>query len=126
MNTIKPAIYTVVFEDETTFIGGNNYFETKWIEIPNKKIKRLFYRLPGGDYLCLAKYDKYFHMVEATKDLNGENKGEAKLNCIYLFGQKNNQIVRYKIDLLNLGRFEKRILDINDKQIKGLNPNNWK
>jgi len=124
---MKP-LYHILFEDGIQYVGGNNFFDTKWKQIPNKKIVKLFYRLPGGDYLLLAGYDKYFHMVEAVKNLNGKNKGKIILENVYLMGKKGDKVVVYKIGLLlnkNLGKIEKQIKNLEDKEIKGLNPNNW-
>lgn len=60
-------LFSVVFEDGSYFVGGENYHQTKWREIPNKNIKRIFYRLPDGIHLELHGYEKYFHMIEAIK-----------------------------------------------------------
>ena len=125
----KIALYKILFKDGTVFNGGHDVFNTKWLEIPNKKIKKLFYRLPGGDYLCLGGYDKYFHRIEATVDLNGKEKGKTKLQSVYIYGRKKDKVVVYQIGLIkdvNLGLIYKKIIDINDKEIKNLNPNNWK
>jgi len=126
-------LFTVIFEDKDNFKGGNSYYETKWKEIPNKKIKRIFYRLPNNDYICLSGYNKYFHMVEATKDLTGIERGKVKIQYAYIMGKIKNQIISYRIVLFNkkndkykIGDITIRIFDINDKKIKGLNSNNWK
>ena len=38
---IKP-LFIVIFKDNSQFIGGTSYFDTKWLEIPFKPIKRIF------------------------------------------------------------------------------------
>ena len=122
-------LYYILFEDGSKYSGGSSFFDTKWKEIPDKKIKMLHYRLPGGDYLVLSGYNKYFHMVEATTDLNGKNKGKTQLENVYIMGKKSDKVVIYKIGLLlnkNLGKINKEIKNLEDKEIKGLNPKNWK
>jgi len=127
MNTkIIPKLFTVIFEDGDSFMGGI-LLDTKWLEIPNKKIKRLFYKLPHGDFLCLAGYEKYYHMIEATKDLNGVRRGEVRLEYAYIMGKLGTKIIIYKINLKNKENYIIRTeLDINDKWIKQLNSNGWK
>jgi len=92
----KP-IFTVIFEDGTRFLGGTDYFDTKWTEIPRKKIKRIIYKLPDDTYLSIKNFEKYYHMIEAITDLNGKNSGKVQLQCIYLMGKKNKKVVVYKI-----------------------------
>lgn len=129
MGKTKIPIYKILFKDGTVFNGGLDYFNTKWLEIPNKEIKKLYYRLPAGDYLLMAGYDKYFHRIEATVDLSGKEKGKTKLQSVYIYGKKEDKIVVYQIGLIkdvNLGMIYKKIVDANDDEIKKLNPNNWK
>lgn len=140
------ALYSVIFEDNTNFQGGNSYFETKWKDLPNKKIKRIFVRLPGGDFLTLASYDKYFYMVESTKDwarINVKNNTSEKINqntpkleYFYIMGKKDNLIVSYRISLkvskdgdrYKLGDITKRIYTTDSIKIQqwGLKKDMWK
>ena len=134
------ALYYIIFEDKTQFIGGNSYFDTKWTSIPNKKIKRLFYRLPSGDHLVLSKYSKYYHMVEATKDfmrvkdnIQTVLKEQPNIEYVYIMGRRNNIVTSYRITLFTkkndrykIGDIVTRNFDINDKKIKELNPIGWK
>ena len=127
-------LFTIIFQDGSNFVGGNNYFETKWLNIPIKKaIKRIFYRLPNNDYLCLSGYDSYFRMSEACKDLTGKNKGKIRLQYDYIMGKKENKITCYRITLYKgkdsrykIGDITTRIFNINNEFIKGLNPDNWR
>jgi len=126
-------LFTVIFEDGSSFIGGTDYFETKWLEIPLKKIKRIFYRLPNNDYICLVNKDKYFHMIEALKDIYGGDPGVVKLQYAYIMGQKGDKVVSYRITLFNKendkfkqGDITVRTFNINDEKIKKLNPDNWR
>ena len=132
-NKVMP-LFTVIFTDGTHLIGGLDYFNTKWLDIPkDKKIKRIFYRLPNNDCLCLDGYDKYFHMIEATCDLNGRDKGKTKIEYAYIMAKKENSVISYRITLINKnnekyhqGDITFRIFDINDERMKKLNQNNWR
>ena len=134
------AIFSVIFEDGSTFNGGESYNDTKWMQIPNKKIKTLFYKLPDENYLCLKDYDLYFHMVEATVDWMRMKKGVASkpknepcIEYAYIMGKRGNIVTSYRITLIHkqndrykIGDIVRREFHIDDKFIKGLNPENWR
>jgi hypothetical protein len=92
------SLFTLVFDDNSTFAGGT-LEDTKWTHIPDKKIRSMFYLLPTGDYLSLGGYDKYYHMIECTSDLTGDNKGKLTLEYVYIMGKKNEYVNVYKINL---------------------------
>ncbi len=131
---MNQLIYTIIFQDNTKYVGGNSYFETKWKGIPSdKKIKRIFYRLLNNDYICLNNYTNYYHIVEAVQDLNGKRKGEVRIEYAYILGLKDNKITSYRITLFNepsgrykIGDIVRREFDINSKFIKGLNKDFWR
>jgi hypothetical protein len=117
-----------VFEDDTKFVGGT-YMDTKWNEIPLKKIKQILYHLPGGDWLTLGGYDKYYHMIEATTDLIGKNRGKVRLRYAYIMGQVDDNVIRYKISLESQNNkidVEKELFKETDKEIIKLNSIGWK
>ncbi len=123
-------LYQIIFEDDTEFTGGN-YLETKWTDIPYKKIKRIYYRLPSGDYLCLGGYEQYYHMIEGLKILTGENKGQLFIKNVHLFGKRKNIITRFSIVIQDnnkakMGSILRTDFDINDNFFKGINPNGWR
>ena len=126
------ALYYIIFKD-STFVGGNDYYQTKWLEIPNKKIKRIFYRLPDGNHLCLSGYDEYYHMIEATQDITGKNRGKTNIEYAYIMGKRGRVVTSYRITLINkpfnkhkLGDITIREFDINDEKILKLNKKGWK
>jgi hypothetical protein len=119
----KP-LFQIVFEDNSTFNGGD-YKQTKWSEIPNKKIRTLFYLLPTGDYLGLGGYEQFYHMVECTEDLSGENKGLKNLEFDYIIGQKKDYTTIYQIDL-KTGCINLKNVKNNDKFLIKLNPDFWR
>ena len=137
----KLSLYQVIFVDGTVFNGGKSHFLTLWDEIPQKTIKRIFYKLPDNNYICLGGYEKYFHMIEATKDWMrmGGKKGmerlsnEPRIEYAYVMGKKGNTVTSYRITLFHkkddrykIGDIVRRDFDINSKFIKGLNPTIWK
>jgi len=117
------SLYTVIFNDKSSFIGGT-FSETKWLDIPNKSIKRIIYSLPNGDNLVLNGYLKYFHMCEAVTDLSGKNKGKTKLEFDYIMGKKDGIVTCYKINI-NTKNIEKILYKEEDKFIEGLNKQGW-
>jgi len=120
-------IYSVIFEDKDRFVGGNSYTDTKWLAIPNKKISTIFYLLPHGTHLCLSSFDKFYHMVEATQDINGKNKGKEKIEFVHVMGKKSGKVIDYKIDLYNkVGNITVTEYKENDNFIQALNKDGWK
>ena len=134
------ALFSIIFEDGTQFLGGQDYQDTKWMQIPNKKIKTLFYKLPDGNYLCLKDYDLYFHMIEATQDWMKMNRGKQSNNLggprieyAYIMGKRGDTVTSYRITLFykdndryKIGDIVRRDFNSDDKFIKGLNPDNWR
>ena len=135
----KQPLFVAIFEDGTKFIGGISYFNTKWLDMPFKKIKRIFYKLPTRDYICLEG-NKYFHMVEATKDwMRISKKGietlnnEPRIEHAYIMVRRDNKIISYRItlstkesDRYKNGDITVREFNMNDKFITKLNPDNWR
>jgi len=126
------SLFQVVFKDDTYFQGGTDYKDTKWLSIPNKPIKRIFYKLPVGDYICLDNYDNYFHMVEATKDLNGKRKGIVNIEYAYIIGIKGDRVTSYRITLINKKQERYQLSDITirnfskEEFLKKVNKDNFR
>lgn len=129
MNT--KALFLAVFEDNSVYVGGKSYEKTLWLELPKKKIQRLFYTLPDGNHLCLEDYDRYFHMLEATQDLNGKNAGKVNIEYAYIMGEKDNHVTCYKINLKtrvekNIGHIERLEFSKDSEFIQGLSKEGWR
>ena len=120
---MESRLFEVLFEDGDTFSGGNLY-ETKWKNIPQKKIKRLFYLLPTGDYLSLSGYDKYYQYIECTQDFYG-GSGARNLEYVYLIGRIENLCRVYKINL-KTHNIEENIMKADDEFITKLNAEYWR
>ena len=117
-------LYHIVFEDNTSLSDGT--LETpKWLEIPNKKIRSIFYSLPSGDLLCLSGFKRIYHYVEVATDLNGSESGKVKIEFTYLIIERNNKYIQYRINQINVG-VEINILTKESDYIKKLNPIGWK
>ena len=120
-------LYFLVLEDDTTFIGGTDISETKWMQIPNnKKIKRVFYSISDTDNICLSGYDEYAHMVEVCNDLNGPNKGKVRPQFTYILGKKGQEVTCYRLDFNIPKNIDVKKLAIDCEWIKGINKNIWK
>jgi hypothetical protein len=117
-------LFRILFNDKSEFIGGD-LIETKWQNIPDKKIITLIYFLPIGDALILSDYNAYYHFVEVTQDLIGPKKGQVQIEFINLIGKKDTIYKLYRINL-KTKQIEIKLLDKNDKLIKELNPIGWK
>ncbi len=118
------SLYTIIFEDNTNLFAGT-LSEPKWVEVPNKKIRTIFYSLPTDDMLCLSGFKRIYHYVEATNDLNGVNAGKIKIEYTYLIIERNNKFIQYRINQIN-SVIEINILDKESKYVNGLNPVGWK
>ena len=93
-------LYTIIFKDGSHFMGGTSYFETKWLEIPLKPIKRIFYKLPTNDYICL---EGEYSISYATKEKLNVKKGvtillPAVLKQITLNPKANTKIIEVYIN----------------------------
>jgi len=126
----KFILYNIIFEDKSIFVGGD-YHNTKWSDIPNKKIKRIFYTLPDGNRLCLEGYEKYYQMIEVTEDIHGKTKGKKRIEFVYIMGKKKGFITTYKIALFKnskheIGDIKRTIYKEENKWIKKLNFEGWK
>ena len=128
---MKP-IFNAILKSGKPFVGGSSYYDTKWLEI-NEPIERIYYRLPDNNFLILHGYEKYFHLVEATTDLTGKNKGKTKIRNVYLMGKKENKVDSYRITLFEsedsrykIGDIVRRTFNIEDEAVKKLNENNWR
>ena len=117
-------LYTIIFKDNTRFYGGD-YKNTKWLEIPNKPIQSILYSIPFEKFIVLKDFDKYYHFIEVTMDLNGEKKGKNKLEYSYLIGKKDNNYTIHKINL-QTGKVEVKEVEEKDKLIQQLNPIGWR
>jgi len=120
----KP-LFQIVFEDNTNFNGGD-YQKTKWLEIStDKKIRTLFYLLPTGDYIGLGGYERFYHMLECTKDVTGDKAGIQNLEFDYIIGQKKDYTTIYQIDM-KTGCINVKDIKNDDEFLKKLNPNFWR
>lgn len=117
-------LFQIVFEDNTTFSGGDHQ-NTRWIEIPkDKKIRTLFYLIPSGDYLGLSGYDRFYNIIEDTTDLTGDKAGLKNLEFAYIIGQKKEHTNIYQIDL-KTGCINIKEVNNDDEFLTKLNQNFW-
>ena len=122
MNT---PLFIVLFTDNDIYYGKKDYFNSGWKEIPKKPIKKIFFRIPTGDFLVLSEYEEYGRFTEVTKIVSGQNVGKTQLEYFYVLGKRNEKIIEYKINILT-GNTEVKIYDEDSQYIQGLNKDIWK
>jgi len=119
-------LFQIIFTDGTTYSGGDSFIYSLWKEISlDKKIRTIFYTLPTGDMLALSNFDRIYHYTEALNDLNGEYRGQLRIQAVYLIVERKNKYLQYKINQLT-GNVEFSIFDKDNEYIKKLNPEFWK
>lgn len=128
----KIALFTVIFKDKTSFKGNPDIMNTGWMDIPNKPIKKVFYLLPTGHYLMIYGMEKYYFMVEATKDIvsSKNNKNELKIEYIYFMGKSKDKVICYKVCACNkkiekIGDMTTRVYNADSAFVKSLNQLAW-
>ena len=107
-------LYQVIFDDKSTFNGGNSYKNTGWNNMPDKPIKQISFSLPDGNLLTLRGYEAYNHFIEATQDVYGSNK--FTLRYQYLMGKINGKVVSFRISLFQTKDSKYKIGDITRRE----------
>jgi len=117
-------LYKIEFTDGSKFVGGT-IESPNWLQIPNKGIKKLIYRLPTGSKIICEDYKTYYHFVEACQDIINGNKGKIQTEFAYLITGTSENYEVMKINLKS-GKIQTEILKLNDDWINKLNPLGWK
>jgi hypothetical protein len=118
-------LYEIIFIDDEKFIGGT-LTETKWMEIPDKKIKKFIYYVPNTRQIISEEnFRRVYHYVEVCSDLSGDKKGITQLEYSYLIFEKEYEYEGYKINL-KTKKIETILLTKDNEMIKNLNPIGWK
>jgi len=128
-------IFKVIFTDNTIYEGGDSVYNSLWNEIPDKAISCLEYFIDGQDSIVLRGYEKYGHLIEATKNVYGP-KGtdlKPKLHNIYVMGLRTNKVTSYRIalegnsgsDKYHKGDITKRFVPYG-KEFRGRPISTWK
>jgi len=122
MNT---PLFIVLFTDNDTYYGRKSYEDCGWKEIPTKPIKKIFFRLPTGDYIILSDYQNYGHFIEAVKVISGDNVGKVQLQTAHILGKRNDKVIEYKVHVLS-GDIKVHMHEADNEYIKSINPQVWK
>jgi len=117
-------LYEIIFIDGTKFCGGNLQ-DTKWMQMPDKSIKKLTYRLPSGEKIDCEGYNAYYHFVEVCQDIMNGNQGKVQLEYAYLITKDGPMCEVIKVNL-RTNKFEQIVLDESSDFIRQLNPIGWK
>jgi hypothetical protein len=118
-------LFIVLFADNEIYYGKKTYSDCGWKEIPDKPIKKIFFRMPTGDYIIMAEYDKYYQYLEATQIISGENAGKAQLEYVHILGQRKDKVIEYKIKIIT-GDVQVHFFEETSEYIQKLNPIGWK
>ena len=118
-------LYEIIFVDNEKFLGGT-LVETKWMQIPDKEIKRFTYYVPNTKQTIVEEnFKRVYHYVEVCSDISGDKKGQVQLEYAYLLIEIGNEIIHYKINLKS-NKILVETHNLNDKFISELNPLGWK
>ena len=118
-------LYEIIFVDEEKFIGGT-LSETKWMQIPDKEIKKFTYYVPNTKQIIVEEnFKRVYHYVEVCSDLSGDKKGITQLEYTYLIFEKEYEYEGYRINL-RTKTIKNMLIPKDSEMIKNLNPIGWK
>ena len=112
-------MYKITFEDDTVFDGGTPE-DSKWNDIPDKKIQKIDYRL-GNMQFYMGGFEKYNHVVEKYQLVNKNMKFISK---VILMGCTNERVYQVIFDIRNNKIL--RTLTKYGKEYMGKNTTGWK
>jgi hypothetical protein len=81
-------MYTVTFEDNTKFKGGP-ITDTKWNDMPNKKIQSIVYKLNKGKRVVISGFDAYNQIIEKVKFAN--RASNERITKVILMARKDKE-----------------------------------
>ncbi|MFH0805987.1 MAG: hypothetical protein V1901_03880 [Patescibacteria group bacterium] len=114
-------MYKIIFEDNTEFIG-EDLQNSKWNEMPNKKIKKIEYSLLGK-IVILENYEAYNHLIEHSIFILANQK--PRINRILLMAKKDNRVYIFIFNLLNKELYIEKTCDFG-KEYHGGSTIGWK
>jgi len=118
-------LYEIIFVDNEKFIGGT-LAETKWMQIPDKEIKRFTYYVPNTRQTIVEdNFLRVYHFCECCTDLSGDKKGQVQLENSYLIFEKEYEFEGYRINL-KTKKIENILLKKDNPWVNSLNPMGWK
>ena len=118
-------LYEIIFVDNEKFLGGT-LVETKWMQIPDKEIKRFTYYVPNTKQTIVEEiFLRVYHYVECCSDLSGDKKGQVQLEYSYLIFEKEFEYEGYRTNL-RTKKIENILLKKDNPWVNSLNPMGWK
>jgi hypothetical protein len=112
------SLFSIVYNDETTFEGGT-VLDSKWNDII-KPIKSLTYHL-GNISIYLEGYKEYNHILEITTILNSNQPFISK---ILLLAYDGNKVIIFKFDLIK--QTFNKVIRIKDREYNKKPASGWK
>ena len=101
--------YKIQFIDDTWFSGGDYRKDSKWNEIPDKKIKQLVY-IVGRKKITLSGFKAYNHIIEKTRLILKGREMITKVMIMALYKDTVYRLIfdlnkrKFSQDLIKLGR----------------------
>lgn len=90
-------MYTIIFNDNSTYSGGKDLNSSGWNEMPNKPIKKIEYNFLGHT-LTLEGYESYNHLITHVQ---GFFTSDNYISKVILFGKSGDIVKRFTFDLRN-------------------------
>jgi len=107
-------LFQVQFNDGSSYQGGEDYKNTKWLSIPDKQIRQIAFSLPDGNLLVLRGYDEFNHFCEATQDVYNSTKFTIRYQ--YLMGRLGDKVISYRVTLFEGKNNKFKIGDITRRE----------
>lgn len=114
-------MFEIIFEDNSTFKGGKNIENSKWNDMPNKRIIQLNYTFLGHE-VTLKGYESYNHLVEKVNNIN---QGITSITKVILLAKKTNNEVKRIIFDINKNKVSSDDV-VYGKEYKGRSTKGWK
>lgn len=110
-------LFIAVLKSGRQYYGGLDYYNPKWKEI-NEEIDKVFFKLPDNNFLIMSNYEKYLYLIEGTIDLNGERRGQLRVENLYFMGLRNNVVDSYRVTIFARENNRYKMGDITKRQYK--------
>jgi len=96
-------MYKLTFEDDITFFSSS--FNSKWNQMPDKKIKKLEYKIDNKT-ITFEGFEAYNHLVEKVCFIQGS--GKEQITNIILMGRTGDlvQLITYNLKTKKIEKSE--------------------
>ncbi len=113
-------MYTIVFDDYTTFSGGS-IEDSKWNTMPNKKIQSIAYKLHQSKVVVISGFSRYNQLVERVRFVN---KAGEKITKFIIMATHNDITYQLIVDFQTNKIYQKKTE--KDKEYLNRSVTGWK